>query len=282
MNEGIIPLNQLRIVSPFAEVGITVSTDADELGLTRFASRWIDFGALGIDEIWQNIKFIILTEYFSVVLDREFGFNYTMVDKPMPIAMLMFDQEVAMKVSMYEPRAQFESVQYDGANIEGKLSAHVRCRVVATSGQPTELVPEALEPEYYIKSITLEQLRDLPEKLKQGAQQMPGGIILVPVPGPPGAQGPPGGVGDKGPTGDKGPEGDQGQQGPIGDKGPEGDQGPPGPGGGPEGPAGVRGSMWFSGHGNPVIMAGLRTGDHYLDVDTGNIWEFTGTRWIRK
>lgn len=282
MNELTIPQNQLRVVSPLGDIGITLLRDDDELALTRWAGREVNFGALGVDEIWQNIKYIILTEYFSVVLDREFGMDYTMVDKPMPVAMLMFNQEVAMKIAMYEPRAQFESIDYDGANIEGKLNAHIKCRVTVTSGTSIEPSPDISEPQYYVRQITPEQLRDLPDEIKEGAYTTPMGTILVPVPGPQGPMGPPGGPGGPpGPQGDKGPIGDQG---PIGPQGPIGDQGPQGPGGGAQGDPGVRGSLWFSGHGNPTMFAGLRTNDHYLNVDNGDIWEFQGgTRgWVRQ
>lgn len=252
MNEAIIPINQLRAVQPFGGIGLTLLTDADEIGLTKFASSMIDFGATGVEEIYQNIKFILKTEYFSVVLDREFGTNYTMVDKPIPIAMLMLDQEVAMKISLYEPRAIFEEIVYSGDGIEGKLEANVKCRLVVTTGQEGMAVAGE-EPQYVVRGLTLEQLAGLPAEIREGAVQKATGIILVP-----------------------GPMGPPGRQGEIGPQGPPGETGPAG------GPAGSRGSLWFSGHGNPTSTTGVRTNDHYLDVDSGNIWIFEGIRWVKK
>lgn len=41
------------------------------------------------------------------------------------------------------------------------------------------------------------------------------------------------------------------------------------------GPAGVRGSKWFSGTGNPGVIPGSLPGDFYLDTDTGKVWELS-------
>jgi len=50
----------------------------------------------------------------------------------------------------------------------------------------------------------------------------------------------------------------------------EGAQGPQGP----AGPTGARGSQWFTGHGAPGVIAGAITGDMYLDLDTGDTYQF--------
>jgi len=64
----------------------------------------------------------------------------------------------------------------------------------------------------------------------------------------------------------------QGPPGPPGPPGPAGPQGPPGPAGSGEGgPA----TQWFDGHGTPVEpYPGANAGDYYLDVDTGNVYQF--------
>jgi len=58
--------------------------------------------------------------------------------------------------------------------------------------------------------------------------------------------------------------------GPVGPRGPKGDSivGPPGK----NGLNGKRGSVWLKGSGAPTQMA--QPGDKYLDVDTGDIYEF--------
>lgn len=108
---------------------------ADELGFA-YLDGDIDFGAVGRNEIFQNIKYIVLTEYFSVPLDREFGMNYSMVDKPMRVAEAILAQEVAMKITLYEPRAQFREINYEEGWLDGKLSPSVKVVLLTTNELP--------------------------------------------------------------------------------------------------------------------------------------------------
>lgn len=55
-------------------------------------------------------------------------------------------------------------------------------------------------------------------------------------------------------------------------KGAKGDPGNDGATGA-TGPAGVRGSKWFTGNGVPGTLAGAMTGDFYLDRDSGTVYE---------
>lgn len=241
-----------QVVSPFEGMGLDILgiDEETELGLTRFASRMIDFGATGVEEIFQNIKFILITEYFSVVLDREFGTKWTMVDKPIPIAMLMLDQEVAMKIALYEPRASFEEIEYSGDGLNGKLEPNVKCRILVTEGQQ-RAVPALEEPSYVVQGLTAEQIGQLPSELRAVARLAPPAGILIPVAGRPG---------------------------PMGPIGPEGK-----PGEGLQGPQGRRGSFWFTGHGVPSITAPTaQPEDLYLDTDTGDVWKFDLGRWVRQ
>lgn len=121
MNGGI----ELSLIDVELEPGVEVPQ--------RLSSTMIDFGAVGIDEIYQNIKYIILTPYFSVVLDREFGFDYTLVDKPEPVARLMIDQEITMKIALYEPRAFFKETRYDEFEQEGKVRPIVIAGLLVTT-----------------------------------------------------------------------------------------------------------------------------------------------------
>jgi hypothetical protein len=92
----------------------------------RDSKGWINFAATGVKEIVQNVKYIVLTDYYSVPLDREFGFNAVMVDKPIPVAELVISQEVAMKIALYEPRCVFEEVNFTGDGMEGKLIPEIK------------------------------------------------------------------------------------------------------------------------------------------------------------
>ena len=125
---------------PATSSGVGVVQVADEAGFA-YLSGDIDFGATGRNEIFQNIKYIVLTEYFSVPLDREFGFNAVMVDKPMAIAEAVFSQEVAMRISLYEPRAQFRSIEFVRDEMVGKLSPTVRIVLLTTDELPSTVIP---------------------------------------------------------------------------------------------------------------------------------------------
>jgi len=64
-------------------------------------------------------------------------------------------------------------------------------------------------------------------------------------------------------------------------EGPPGPQGPQGPAGS-TGPAGTRGSLWFTGAGNPGIsgpIAGAQSQDMYLNTTTGSVWQYDGNSW---
>jgi hypothetical protein len=151
---------------------------ADEAGFA-YLSGDIDFGATGRNEIFQNIKFIVLTEYFSVPLDREFGMDYSMVDKPMHIAEAVFSQEVAMRISLYEPRAQFRSIEFTRDEMVGKLSPNIAVVLLTTDELPSR-VPAGASPAVVggPPGVVIEEI-DLPgfyEAL----------IEMARVPGPPG------------------------------------------------------------------------------------------------
>lgn len=137
---GKASLLQPREPEPLAVTGQTSSIGnvrvADEAGLA-YLSGDIDFGATGRNEIFQNIKFVVLTEYFSVPLDREFGFDYSMVDKPMAIAEAVFSQEVAMRISLYEPRAQFRSIEFTRDEMVGKLSPNIQVALLTLEEGPS-------------------------------------------------------------------------------------------------------------------------------------------------
>jgi hypothetical protein len=44
---------------------------------------------------------------------------------------------------------------------------------------------------------------------------------------------------------------------------------------GSAGPAGTRGSLWYTGSGNPGTITGQQANDIYLDTATGNVWQFS-------
>ena len=188
--------------------------DLPELATNYLVSKEIDFGATGAREIYQNVKYILLTELFSVPLDREFGMNFVMVDKPTEVAQLMLEQECAMKIALYEPRCYFTRIDYNR--------------------DETRLLPEKLKPEVSIKLLDITSLPLVPivESLPSTA------TIIAPEPSPPST------------------------------------------GAGQPGPPGERGSYWYSGIGEPGIIAGSKAQDMYLNTSNGDVFQFDGTRWI--
>jgi hypothetical protein len=96
--------------------------------------KGINFGATGEEEIWQCAKYILLVPIRSVCLDRELGMNFTMVDKPKPVAKIMWNQEATMKLSLFEPRVQFVDTIFRGEeSIEGNLNPEVKIRLIVTT-----------------------------------------------------------------------------------------------------------------------------------------------------
>jgi hypothetical protein len=99
----------------------------------------IDFGAIGVNEVFQNVKYILLTEYYSVPLDREFGMDFSMIDKPIPVAEAMLSQEIAMKIALYEPRCLLNEVAFGGIGVEGKLAPSVQIIILDTDELPSRV-----------------------------------------------------------------------------------------------------------------------------------------------
>jgi phage baseplate assembly protein W len=189
-------LERVPLVPMMDQPRVLLRGYGDEMALTKFASTLIDFGATGIGEIYQNIKYIILTTYFSVVLDREFGMTYTMVDKPFEVAKLMLTQEVAMKISLYEPRAQFEEIVYEEDQLNAHLIPTIHCSILTLEPAQSLYYNPGLLPGVGEGPVITEgpNVLSFVEYLIQQARQ----------PGPPGSPGLPGLPGPQGPMGLRG------------------------------------------------------------------------------
>lgn len=88
--------------------------------------------------------------------------------------------------------------------------------------------------------------------------------------GPEGAQGPVGATGAAGAQGLQGIQGLTGAEGPTGPTGPQGLQGPAGA----AGATGTRGTWFLTGTGTPGNIPGIAVGDKYLDLTTGDVYEY--------
>jgi phage baseplate assembly protein W len=58
------------------------------------------------EEVAQNVRMILSTPKGSVPLDREFGLDYSVVDRPMPVARALMEVDIVTQVGRYEPRAK--------------------------------------------------------------------------------------------------------------------------------------------------------------------------------
>ena len=93
---------------------------------------WIDntpkplkLGLAGIEEIVQNIRLILSTPKGSVPLDRNFGINWDLIDKPFPATIQLLKAEVVKAIETYEPRVKVKKVKIRKATSDGRLSVGV-------------------------------------------------------------------------------------------------------------------------------------------------------------
>lgn len=77
-------------------------------------------------EVLQNVKTILTTAKGSVPLDRDFGINTYLIDRPISVIKPLLIKEVKEAIDKYEPRAKFKSIVWDGEVSEGKLRPIVK------------------------------------------------------------------------------------------------------------------------------------------------------------
>lgn len=88
----------------------------------------IKFGATGVEEILQNVAFILSTAILSCPLDREFGWNMG-IDEPIQLRKARIIHDVTEAIGNFEPRAIVESVEVDGDGLAGKLTPRVKVKI---------------------------------------------------------------------------------------------------------------------------------------------------------
>ena len=59
-----------------------------------------------LEEVVQNVRMIITTPKGSVPLDRDFGLDFDVIDRPMPVARALMEVDIVDQVGRYEPRAR--------------------------------------------------------------------------------------------------------------------------------------------------------------------------------
>jgi uncharacterized protein len=89
----------------------------------------IDFApASETAEILQNLRTIITTAKYSVPLDRDFGFNAEMLDKPVNAAQAQLQSEIIMAIKTYEPRVTVTGISFTGTD-DGQLIPKVQVMI---------------------------------------------------------------------------------------------------------------------------------------------------------
>lgn len=82
------------------------------------------------EEVLQNVRMIISTVKYSVPMDREFGIDGAVVDRPVNVAKAHLTNEIFRAVRRYEPRAEITDIDFDGAG-SGQLTPRIKIRVNA-------------------------------------------------------------------------------------------------------------------------------------------------------
>ena len=82
-----------------------------------------------VEEVAQNVRTICTTSKYSVPLDRLFGVNAVIVDRPTPRAIAEMQAELIQAIRRFEPRCRVKKVSFDG-DIDGRLTAKVRIEIV--------------------------------------------------------------------------------------------------------------------------------------------------------
>src|SRR5215475_13652926 len=141
-----VPFDRVSVTLASDPVMPSMGTDIDEIiDIYPEQSPYIDFGATGVAEVFQNVKYILLTTVYSVPLDREFGIDANWVDKPMNVAEYMIAQETALKIHLYEPRARFRDISFT-ADIDVKLSPNITIDVDLSQPLGARAIPPTFAP----------------------------------------------------------------------------------------------------------------------------------------
>ena len=80
------------------------------------------------EEVLQNVRMIISTVKYSVPMDREFGIDGAVIDRPINIAKAHLSNEIFRAVRRYEPRAFIESIDFEGDE-SGRLTPKIKVQI---------------------------------------------------------------------------------------------------------------------------------------------------------
>ncbi|MCL1826549.1 MAG: hypothetical protein FWG20_00745 [Candidatus Cloacimonetes bacterium] len=77
----------------------------------------VEIGAVGIRSIYQNVKTIMTTWRGSVFLDRQFGVDARIIDRPINFAIPELIVNLTEIIEKYEPRVEVVEITFTEAEI---------------------------------------------------------------------------------------------------------------------------------------------------------------------
>lgn len=89
----------------------------------------VNFSPVGMEELIQNIQTIVSTEKYSVPLDRDFGVDLRLIDKPMNRVQALLSKEITVNIEKYEPRVKVTEVIYREAEASGRMKIAVKFKL---------------------------------------------------------------------------------------------------------------------------------------------------------
>ena len=84
--------------------------------------------ATTVEEVMQNVRMIVGVRKGTVPIDREFGLDATVVDKPMGAATALLSAQLAKDIPAFEPRARLVSLELKATD-DGVLEPVVKIAV---------------------------------------------------------------------------------------------------------------------------------------------------------
>ena len=94
------------------------------------AQTGIVIGARGIEDVLQCVKLILSTPKGSVPLDRDFGVDWSMVDRPVGEVSQILKAHIASQIHKYEPRVKVKKVELTGEELpDGRIKVRVLIEV---------------------------------------------------------------------------------------------------------------------------------------------------------
>ena len=103
----------------------------NEYVISLLDGKKIDFAADGISSIIQNVRTILSTKRGTCPLYRDFGVDWSFVDKPVNMIPPMVRSLIREQIERYEPRARVESVTFEQDPVDpGVIYPKVRLTIL--------------------------------------------------------------------------------------------------------------------------------------------------------